>query len=179
MSPQQHPKIRSGSGGALPTLFSQLWDRRDPAPAVLGGRDGSRPARGQQLTPALTAASKTSDRTRWGTQQLRKGGGGDAVRSVNLQMRTLGAGVWPQATRLPAGAWPPGPSPMPGSPPALCLCPSAVLGPPQSSSAATRGGLPAPQHAAPLPPGHIASQHDVWEPHGDKRGRREGDFAEK
>lgn len=103
VSPRQHPKIRSSSGGAPLTLFSQLWDRRDPAPAVLGGRDGCRPAQGQQLTPALTAASKMSDRTHWGTQQLRKRGM-DAVRSVNLQMRTLGAGVWPQATRLPAGA---------------------------------------------------------------------------
>lgn len=74
VSPWQHPKIWSGSVGAPSMLFSQLWDQRDPAPAVLGGREGSRPAQGQQLTPALTAASKTSDQTCWGTQELRKGG---------------------------------------------------------------------------------------------------------
>lgn len=33
---QQHLKIQSGSVGAPPTLFSQLQDRRDPAPAAPG-----------------------------------------------------------------------------------------------------------------------------------------------
>lgn len=55
-----------------------------------------------------------------------------------------------------------------GSPPVLCLCPSAVLGPPQSSSAATHGGLPAPLPPCPqgtLPPSMMSGS--LMETKGD------------
>lgn len=84
------------------------------------------------------------------------------MRSVNLQMRTLGAGVWPQATRLPVGAWPPGPSSTPGSPPALCLCPSALVlsqGPPraapQPGHPPSMGGCKHPNTLPPCPQGTL------------------------
>lgn len=142
---------------------------------LLGGREGSRPAQGHQLTPALTPASKTSDRTRSGTQELKPGGRSEKRQFADEDPGCRGLAA---SNGAPSGSLAPGTFPNTGlTTRALPLPqrPGAVPGPPR---AAPQPGRPPPaggcQHPNTLlPPRARRLPARVWEPRGDKRGRGE------